>query len=150
MDDLVTWLGEQLDEDERIARATHSSFLAWEYDVCVKEIRDLGNGNELVHGVLPRYGEFIAEHDPARVLREIDAKRELLTLHAAVADHGRFSDHGECEKYGCDGDHRRPPVCRSCRTYAGDPEEAPCSTLRILAMPYADREGYRAEWAPSE
>jgi hypothetical protein len=78
MDELARWLGQQLDEDERTARAAHPVFLHWEYDDCVKEIRDFGNGNTLATGVLPHYGAFMHEHDPARVLREIDAKRELL------------------------------------------------------------------------
>lgn len=79
MDDLVRWLEEQFAEDERIARATHPTFLAWEYDECVRQIRDMGNGNELAN-VLPRhaYGEHMTEHDPARVLREIDAKRATI------------------------------------------------------------------------
>lgn len=29
-----------------------------------------------------------------------------------------------------------------------DPTPAPCSTLRLLALPYSDRPGYREEWRP--
>ncbi|MFE0651072.1 DUF6221 family protein [Streptomyces sp. NPDC059534] len=86
MEDLIAFLRARLDEDEQIARAPHPAFLAWEYDASVWQIRDLGNGNELAN-VLPRraYGEHIARHDPARVLAEVDAKRELLSCYEAMA-----------------------------------------------------------------
>lgn len=73
----------------------------------------------------------IARHDPAAVLRRIEAERKQLELHATVENHGRFSERG-CGP-DCDGDHYMPPVCRSCRNYAGDPIDAPCPTIEILA-----------------
>jgi hypothetical protein len=73
--------------------------------------------------------EHIAAHDPAATLRRIAADRKQLDLHAAVR--GRFSQHG-CPAL-CDGTHEEPPVCRSCRSYADDPIEAPCPTVEILA-----------------
>lgn len=80
-------------------------------------------------------GMFTAQHivanDPAAVLRRIAADRKQLELHAAVPDHGRFSERG-CDAT-CDGVHDEPPVCRSCRNYTGDPIEAPCDTVEILA-----------------
>lgn len=76
--------------------------------------------------------QHIARHHPAAVLRRIAADRKQLELHAAVPDHGRFSER-TCAETGCDGEHDEPPVCRSCRTYAGDPVEAPCDTVEILA-----------------
>lgn len=75
---------------------------------------------------------FIARHNPATVLRRIAADRKQLALHAVVPDHGRFSER-DCSQAGCDGDHWQSPVCRSCRNYAGDPVEAPCATVEILA-----------------
>lgn len=126
MDDLVQWLRAQLDEDERIARATHPVFLTWDYDDCVMQIRDLGNGNELAN-VLPRhaYGEHMAEWDPARVLREIDAKR------ASVDDLAEFIHWGA--RKGLDY-QEGVDVCER--------------TLKRLALPYADRPGYLEEWRP--
>jgi hypothetical protein len=125
MDELVQWLRAQLDEDERIARETHPVFLRWDYDEFVKEIRDLGNGNEIASGVIPRYGAFIAEHDPARVLREIDAKRRMLDAYAGVA----ANDVNEVE-------------------YAHGYANALGEAVRLLALPYVDRPGYREEWRP--
>ncbi|MEV7034615.1 DUF6221 family protein [Streptomyces sp. NPDC093272] len=78
----------------------------------------------------------IVRHQPAAVLRRIAADRKMLDLHAIVPDHGRFSERDNCERSGCDGDHWQPPVCRSCRNYAGDPIEAPCPTIENLAEGY--------------
>lgn len=79
----------------------------------------------------PEIVTHIARHDPAAVLRRIAADRKQLELHAAVPGHGRFSERG-CDA-SCDGAHEMPPVCRACRNYAGDPVEAPCATVEILA-----------------
>lgn len=85
--------------------------------------------------------DLIALHQPASVLRRCAADRKLMELHAVVPDHGRFTE-GECPP-GCDGEHTEPPVCFSCRTYAGDPVQAPCATLRGLAEGYGWTEGER-------
>lgn len=79
----------------------------------------------------------IARHDPARVLREVAAKR------ATLAAHPRANDPGE------------PPHCETCR-YVADPSDPepfpeagyPCPTVRLLAAPFADHPDYRASWAP--
>jgi len=130
MDELVRWLGEQLDEDERIARATHPVFLAWEYDHSVREVRDLGNGNELVHGIGPHYGEHIAEHDPARVLREIDAKRRMIEAFERTSYGENTAPHEDM------------------RNVSGAKVDSWRFALRLLALSYIDRPGYREEWRP--
>ncbi|MGW6009685.1 DUF6221 family protein [Streptomyces sp. NPDC055210] len=89
MNDLVRWLGEQLDEDERTARAT-----VWD-----------GSGNklnwELIASATIDVGvdEFyvgdrtIANHmmawEPARVLRQVAAGREALAHYAKIREHTR-------------------------------------------------------------
>lgn len=140
MDKLVRWLGEQLDEDERIARAAceggagrwqplgdrHGGSVAGDHDgyhvACDEGYPTL---EQAAH---------IAEHDPARVLREIDAKRQLIARHAE-SDFPYNPDDGP-------GDYSWTAQCDGCH------EDAPCTTLRILAAVYADRPGYRPEWAP--
>lgn len=130
--DLVEWLRAQLDEDEQICRAT-----LWDDDA------SLGSGRWIAYDRGPRDGfrearwvvidgadegvmdsrpqaaddeavaRHIAEWDPARVLREIDAKRRILdTLHEEGGDR-MFAD-----------------------------------VFRLLALPYADRPGYRKERRP--
>ncbi|MGW5175874.1 DUF6221 family protein [Streptomyces sp. NPDC004082] len=146
MDELVRWLGEQLDEDERIARAAtpgpwwHNPGKQWLGPEAF-ETYDLRQGEEFVGyggphpftGAVASTGPasnmqgmkdaaFIAEHDPARVLREIDAKRDLLRFAAGVHDHHETFTTGVSARL--DG------------------------TLRLFALAYADRPGYRNEWKP--
>lgn len=83
-------------------------------------------------------GLHIARWDPARVLAEVEAKRQLIDLifrHAATVD-------GE---WGCchDADQIRAGRCPD--TPVDDVEG-----LRLLALPYSGHEGYRAGWAPGE
>jgi hypothetical protein len=140
MDELVRWLGEQLDEDERIARAATDG--PWVAEVsgetgnCVipadaQSTREYVARTQLYAAAFD--AEHIARHDPARVLREIDAKRRLVELHHAE----------QVEAINADGDERSGYWCFEC-----DGEPFPCRTLRLLALPYADRPGYREEWAP--
>lgn len=66
--------------------------------------------------------EFIARHDPARVLAECEAKRRIVALHGEV---------DPCDAH--DG-----------ATF----ETVDCETLQVLALPYADHPDYRQEWKP--
>lgn len=138
MDELVRWLGEQLDEDERTARA--ATLGPWvqsgigDYGWTV----DFGRPGAGVETADTEQGladaDFIAAHNPARVLREIDAKRQVLKLHSP-------SEFGPW--VGADDDDE--PACRVC----GDlTVRFPCRTLRLLALPYADRPGYLESWRP--
>ncbi|MFF4552744.1 DUF6221 family protein [Streptomyces sp. NPDC001422] len=124
MDDLAEWYGAQLDEDERTARAC-SGDGKWTADDIAIYGQDLG----------VEVRAHMAVHDPARVLREIEAKRELLDEHQDVND-------GYCGTC-VDGQWGYP-------THGGSSAQRfPCRTLRLLATVYRDRPGYRAEeWAP--
>ena len=85
MEDLARWLTAQLDEDERIARAVEDRSAPWggqwmaDGDSAVRTV----NGHVLFYrhdsGPLkPGLADYVAEWDPARVLREVDAKRRIL------------------------------------------------------------------------
>jgi hypothetical protein len=63
--------------------------------------------------------EHIARHDPARVLAEVAAKRQIVELHF-LRSSGR--------------------LCNE------DDDLWPCETLRLLARPYVDHPDYRHEW----
>lgn len=80
----------------------------------------------------------IAAHDPTRVLAECEAKRQILAEHAP-ADFTTYGDQ----------------LCRRCVWDDDEPQKDsplhrwviyPCRTVRMLALPYADRHGYREEW----
>lgn len=128
MDDLVRWLGEQLDEDERIARACAGNG-EWDADGLAFYAPELS----------PEVRGHAERHDPARVLREIDAKRQLLKLHGrATLRAGGGAQYFDTQT-----------VCRSCEPSYQFPETSwPCTTLRLLALPYADQPGYKPEWRP--
>ncbi|MFD3999866.1 DUF6221 family protein [Streptomyces rubiginosohelvolus] len=78
--------------------------------------------------------DHIARHDPARTLREIEAKRQLLDEHQDVND-------GSCGTC-VDGKWGYP-------THGGSsPQSYPCRTLRLLALPYSGHPEYKEAWRP--
>lgn len=86
MDDLVRWLGEQLDEDAAKAQEAAAEFGAtWTVNDAMESVRSDTGADVLAEPGTPR--SFIAGWDPARVLREIDAKRDLLRFAEAIHDH---------------------------------------------------------------
>jgi hypothetical protein len=111
MDDLVEWLRACLTEDEQVARACPGDG-AWTAE-------DIG-----IYGadLSPEVRAHMAVHDPARVLREIAAKRDLLRFAEGIRDHHETFTAGVAARL----------------------EE----TLRLFALAYADRPGYREEWRP--
>jgi hypothetical protein len=80
----------------------------------------------------------IARHDPARVLREVAAKRRVLARHrpATGKDLGWSSYVGAC--FGC-GTYGEFADART-------PDINDCPELRDLAAPYAERPGYKPAW----
>lgn len=137
MDDLMQWLRAQLDEDEQIARAAADYDDGAAHDVegppgtwaCLDEAQWFGPSYR--GGVIaPRIGQansrelgaHIAAHDPARVLREIDAKRDLLVFAKGIHDHHETFTTGVYARLE--------------------------KTLRLYALAYKDRPGYREEWRP--
>ncbi|MFF5842143.1 DUF6221 family protein [Streptomyces massasporeus] len=129
MDELVGWLGAQLDEDERTARA--ATLGPWvqsgigDYGWTV----DFGRPGAGVETADTEQGladaSFIAVHNPARVLREIDATRRLLRAHEKWCE-------GRCEaKYP-----------------EGGFDAAHFWNIKLRAETYSDRPGYREEWRP--
>jgi len=114
MDDLVRWFGQQLDEDERTARAATPG--PWRAGV--RSGLDVVDGDGwTVCNASDVDAAHIAAHGPTRVLREIDAKRRI------VADAAEY----QSGMYGY-------PEMRD--------------VLRLLALPYAGRPGYRDDWRP--
>lgn len=230
-DEFLQWLREQLDDDERIARAASSDTVvgspgAWkpaplgdEWEACRSDDGD----EELLVALRPnlprppdvmsgywgalfshrpdaepgvqspmRAFEHAARHDPARVLAEVDAKRQILDellppprepetdleLHARFAhpayeyrttegprkqwddvDLPPCDDLGEPEPgwerntdAGRNGwerfDYTEESYWRR-RLPAGQERQARIPrSLWLLALPYADRPGYRDEWRP--
>ena len=166
MDELVQWLGVQLDEDERIAREASGGTVvgepgAWQPSPHGDEWEasgSAGEDEELMVALRPglprppdvmsglwgavfshrmddsdpdadspmRAFEHAARHDPARVLREIDAKRQLLADFAPMLAQ---TDAAIDSEWNSNDDlHGR--------------------LLAYLALAYVDLPGYREEWRP--
>lgn len=151
MDDLVRWLGEQLDADERIAREairvvgnvpgaanwrfgnafTDEGGTYWQITTLTPDVSGVGPVELVGSGMSgggahePEIARHAVEHDPARVLREIEADRALLRQYAEVA----ANDVEDVE-------------------YAHGWANALGLAVRLRATVYRDRPGYRAEeWA---
>ncbi|NUO42393.1 MAG: hypothetical protein HOV82_10175 [Streptomyces sp.] len=125
MDELVEWLRAQLDEDERTARAAGSD--VWrrqDHPSDTVAVYDLKGEPVVYDEGWPTEAQqaHIAAHDPARVLREIDAKRDLLRFAEGVHDHHATFTTGVASRLE--------------------------ATLRLFAAAYVDRPGYRDEWRP--
>jgi hypothetical protein len=156
-DDLLAFLRARFDDDERPARAAtagpwrHNPDKHWrkpgtswfeeavfsgapgENAVCVAGTGETDDPQSMADAA------FIAHHDPARVLAEVEAKRRLVKLHEPVVLRG-----GAGAQY-----FETTTVCRSCEPPRQFPENAfPCPTLRVLALPHADHPDYREEWKP--
>ena len=169
MDDLVQWLRAQLDNDalwateasREYGEAAHEGGVHWQWvepDTDTPVVADPSRGQHLTDdaenfrfslrsveefprrhvGPLPLFAIHIAEeipaavaghiaaHDPARVLREIEAKRGIIAAHERrPMPKGDTADCAHC--WGA---------------------VWPCPTLRLLALPYADKPGYQESWRP--
>lgn len=144
MKELMEWLRVQLDKDERIARAA-----CWDEQSDVWTARPprdryarytvvdyLDDGVVVVtpenaddDGV----GRHVAEWDPARVMREIDAKRGALAQYTAAVD--------RMDQAMRDDD---TAAYRAARVEA----QALQPVIRRDAAVYSERPGYREEWRP--
>lgn len=147
MNDLTEFLTARLNEDEAAATAAagcDGGDLAW-FDSRVVVSGDhtirTREGNRPAcrirrDDVVGRWGQtmdpdaaaaHIARHDPARVLREVEAKRAILARHAPNPEHSAF--------------------CGRCNDGLLE-QHWPCPDVLDIAAIYSDHPGYRQEWKP--
>lgn len=119
--DLVAWLREQVDEDAQIARAAGDAFLHSDRI-----------GMPSLH---PSVHRHVYSWTTARVLAEVESKRRILDEHRATDGVGGPA----CDRCSADEDGQHG---------MGWWVPSPCRTLRLLALPYAERPGWRDEWRP--
>jgi hypothetical protein len=120
MNDLVQFLRARLDEDEEIARAATQGDWVWSREF----VSPPGYHHRTIGPLEPGDSAFIAAHEPARVLAEVEAKRVLL------ADYERFVAERRRMMGGWDSYPEASPV------------------LTAFAAVYADHPDYRQEWRP--
>lgn len=146
MEDLIAFVRARLDEDQAAAeRARDAEFCKdgrWNARGPFGDDYRLGSvQSEVNESILGEdaddvpfpFADHIARHNPARILREVEAKRRMFDLHVlAERDYG---------------DGFVTELCMVC-----DPQEPepfyPCQTLRLLALPYSDHPDYHEEWRP--
>lgn len=140
--DITEFLTACVKDDERLALGSYPGPWVTDLDDALDE-NVTNESGQIVAWVRARpftdaTRSHIARHDPARVLREVAAKRKLIELHAPAVIHG--------EKGGADW-YNRMTICRTCTPSQQFPETAwPCDTVKLLASVYADRPGYKEEW----
>jgi len=132
MDELITFLRRQLDDDERVAHATLGVNVRADLINGKPAPRWVSRGDSVwdtndiprVKGTWAREAEHIARWDPARVLAEIQAKRRIL-------------DWAEAAQREFDRAGLRTPTPTT---------SEPMYFAALLAQPYAGRDGWREEW----
>lgn len=157
VDDLIAFLNARLDEDESGAKALASK--PWKAEPVVYGRPEDGwgepntweietvDGQTIVHHQTHEGGGIyeeevaahIARHDPARVLREVAAKRAILAVHVPERRRVWIQNEDGGTNFG-------DLVCVTCyrpQVNEGTNPWWPCTTVRILAAVYAD---YRDEW----
>ena len=121
VDDLVKWFRAELDAD---ATSAHD-YDAW-------------------NGMCDSPGIHLSAE---QWLAEVNAKRRVLDRwRPAGADpHPGVP----CENWPGQGAEFRDPY-DSCVHHLNAPDRTPDEVVRLLALPYADRPGYRQEWRPED
>ena len=149
-DALAAFLKARLDEDEQTATAPSSAVWAspeWRFtDGDDGPFVDLGT-NQLAEesGLNAAELEHIARQDPARTLREVEAKRALLAEYGtAVAAREEAST--VLQKTRASG--WDPIMAELEEASAIHKRDALLRVLRLLAAVYADHPDYLPEWRP--
>jgi hypothetical protein len=145
MDDLVAWLRQQLDEDARVAKELAKLRPQWSVGGGYPETgptRVIGvDDYVIVEDDTDWAAEIvthIARHDPASVLREVEAKR--LIIDTAVWFRDRAAQVEGERVYDMDDMRENLRLEVTARVLA--------NTLSVIAAVYSDRPGYREEWRP--
>ncbi len=135
MVDLAQWLRAQLDADAERARTAAEEYGPdWYYDdgfvLARREDDMVATGSQ---DFLDRQqGEHVAEWDPARVLREIKAKRKLLVRYEQADS--EYAADSRVYDYESEVGRERTRVLGE--------------AVPLAALSYSGRDGYREEWAP--
>lgn len=134
--DIAGFLAARYDEDEGAARLAAREGGTWTQDDPSRypgSISSLGGQVVYDEGSPDEHqAAHIARHDPARVLRQVEAGRKRLAEHAEYP----------------------PGKCQRCITDRGawqedwHEDDYPCRTLRIDAEVFADHPDYDQAWRP--
>lgn len=152
MTDIETFIRARLDEDEQTARAVAERYIDirdgspyWPLPSVVARYRSYAPDPGIAAGL-----DLIKTYNPARVLREVQAKRAIVDLHKI---------NSEPETYGVT--RGGPPwaptgktvywcgICDDDRDYGHISGPKPgCQTLRLLASAWSGDADYDPAWTP--
>jgi hypothetical protein len=145
VDDLSTWLLEQVTDDERVAQCAIVAVNAkGHWDTPFEAGANWTSDGGMIFGsngmpmwecegsdtlcMADEWADHAAHYDPARVLAECESKRRIIeACRPSLLDVSPVHQPNSAFIPG-----------------AGPPWGEP--VLRLLALPYADRSGYREEW----
>ena len=119
------------------------------YDVILMDVHGYDTrGDEPWNG-----SEHIARHDPARVLREVEAKRRTLARHPPeeiwIGQEGYPPDHLWYRRMiRMDCSTCRSGTCWDDYDASCSAPDWPCAEVRDVAAPYSDHPDYDPAWAP--
>ncbi|WP_329616500.1 hypothetical protein OG244_28640 [Streptomyces brevispora] len=119
---LHEWIEGEIQRREQTSRDHQQACGAWEYDDCVREVRDRLNSGTVATVYRKGAGDFMALNDPDDALRRCAADRKILAAHpySTVAG-GRAG-------FGCDTCHQSE--------YGGTEDDGNCATILALAEAY--------------
>ena len=123
-EDLITFLRAQLEEDERVARSAYGF------------TGDADDYFDVYYMAVPLQ-VHANRWCPARVLREVEAKRRILAEHNAPSAIWPGSSKKDRRCVGCGFGSDEEPLVEDVND---------CPTLRALASIYFARPGFREEW----
>ena len=135
-DDLVAWLTQIWDEQEKMVQAAidddggQDGGFEDEFDRLTKG-REIAGPLAFEPSFAEACARMIVANTPKLALARIAADRQILALHGVEWRQRPEHEIGDSDDPWC-------PTCLD--------EAWPCPTLCLLAQPYADRPGFRDEW----
>lgn len=157
---LVAFIVARLDEDEQTARAAaeEGDGNAWTVDVYPDDDHNwtyIHSESQrcVAKAVEPDYyggkeiAAHIAAHDPARVLREVEAKRAIVAANLPSHKYNGDDTWYSCDLLDDDGDVLAAEDVREFGLECTCGGAHPNRTLRAIASVYADHPDYEAGWA---
>jgi hypothetical protein len=127
MDDLTAFITARLDEDEAIAKAAANRH--WLTDDNIITLHPEHDGDGFMSWPTRADAQHAANHDPARVLREVAAKRAVLAWYADALDASKLFK----EKLGTG-------------THMATAAESYLNVMRGYAAVWSDHPDYKQEW----
>lgn len=124
---LHAWITGEIELREQTARSHQQACATWEYDDCVREVRDQLNSGTVATVYRNGTRNFVALNDPDEALRRCSADRKILAAHPYTTQVINPSH----------GPHSAGFGCETCHDWDGVPEgRGNCPTILALAEAY--------------